>query len=111
MSYKRVIPRDFFNESKLLKCLGKLELLICFGPNPLGLKSNLESETFNIEQDPADGSIYVSNYKVELDGEPIHLCHPLNCKSEWPLLAIYKDEIYHVFNERGELMPNFGKKE
>lgn len=26
MTYFRVIPRDFFNESKLLKCLGQFEL-------------------------------------------------------------------------------------
>ncbi len=28
MTYHRVLPRDAFNEAKLLKCIGKLTLLI-----------------------------------------------------------------------------------
>lgn len=27
-SYRRVLPRDLFNEAKLLKCLGQLSLMI-----------------------------------------------------------------------------------
>lgn len=41
MSYIRVVPRDFFNEAKLLKCLGQFELCVNHtGSN--GLKFDIE---------------------------------------------------------------------
>lgn len=36
--YQRVIPRDLFNEAKLLKCLGRLSLFIHDGKSPPILK-------------------------------------------------------------------------
>jgi hypothetical protein len=61
--YNRVIPRDLFNEAKLLKCLGQLCLLIDKGQCP-GLsvvQPPCDNNAFRILQDQSDGSIYVSN--------------------------------------------------
>ena len=33
MSYARVIPRDLFNEANLLKCLGKVALILMDRPS------------------------------------------------------------------------------
>jgi hypothetical protein len=110
MGYIRIIPRDFFNEAKLLKCLGQLELIINhIGPNKIGLVSEHDGEAFDIKQDSNDGSLYVSNYHVFLDGEEIRLFTSYNSKESYPLYGEYKGEIYCMFNEEGKLLPNFGK--
>lgn len=110
MSHYRVIPRDFFNEAKLLKCLGRLELYINHdGPNTLGLKSDFDNEPFKIVQDPMTGNLSVENYKVFLDGEEIYLFTNYNSKDTYPLIGLYKGEEYYIFSEQGEFMPNFGK--
>lgn len=110
VKYKREIPRDLFNEAKLLKQLGKIELIINHtGPNKIGLKSEWDREPFDIRQDQGDGSIFVANYHLMLDGEEIHLYNPLNAREDWPMMARYKGEDYYMFNNKGEIMPNFGK--
>lgn len=107
--HTRVIPRDFFNEAKLLKCLGKLELYINHeGPNDIGLKSEFDNEPFNIFQNPNDGSLSVLNYKVYLGDEEIQLFVNYNDKGAWPLIGLYRGETYYIFNEEGKFIPNFG---
>jgi hypothetical protein len=109
--YTRVIPRDFFNEAKLLKCLGRLELLILDNEKPardLKITSEFDNEAFNVVQDPNSGSISVSNYRVFVNGEELYLSTPLNSKENYPLTGIYKGEEYYIFDEKGQFMPNFG---
>ena len=106
MTYKRVCPRDLFNEAKLLKCLGFVSLLIHEGKIP-GLTMNHENESlgFIIEQDGTDGSIYVSNlHFFDENGTPVYFYHPLNNKENFPLRMKYKDEEYYFFNENGKMM-------
>lgn len=110
VTYTRVVPRDFFNESKLLKCLGKFEICVidkmCDG---LPIVTDMNgSQSFNIQQDPTDGSLYCSNYRATLGDEEIWLCIPYNSKDEWPLLARFRGEEYCVFDKQGKFMPNFG---
>lgn len=110
-TYLRVVPRDFFNEAKLLKCLGRLELLILDNEKPardFKLTSEFDNEAFNIVQDPNSGSISVSNYHVFVNGEELFLSTPLNSKANYPLIGIYKGEEYYIFDEQGNFMPNFG---
>lgn len=110
MSYKREIPRDLFNEAKLLKQLGKIELIVNHtGPNEIGLKTEWDREAFDIRQDPGDGSIYCTNFKLFLDEVEIELYNPLNAREDWPLMARYKGEDYYMFDGDGKIMPNFGK--
>lgn len=105
-NYKRVVPRDLFNEAKLLKCLGKLALIELDYKTPF--KIVYDGKPFVICQNPDDGSIYCENFNVYLDDEHIHLYTPLNSKDNWPLEAIYKNETYYMFDESGKMHVNFG---
>ncbi len=66
-NYQRVIPRDFFNESKLLKCMGFLALKIheCKIPNNIDIKIEENDEPFDIQL-TVDGSLTIINYPVML---------------------------------------------
>lgn len=109
MSHRRVIPRDFFNESKLLKCMGQFQLCIhdnmC---NGLQLDVRFDGEPFTIFQHDSDGSLTVLNYSVFLNGNPIALYIPYNARENYPLIGLYKGEEYYIFDENGKFMPNFG---
>ena len=108
MSHKRIIPRDFFNESKLLKCLGRLELTINHtGPNPLKLRSEHDGEPFDIVQDPSDASLSVANYKVFFGDTELKFFTPYNAKSNYPLFIEWKGETYHALSEDGEPLMDF----
>ena len=111
MSYLRVIPRDFFNESKLLKCLGQFQLCIHDRTaNGLPFEVDFDGRAFEIIQYDSDGALSVLNYLVSLNGEPVILYTPYNSKENYPLRALYRNEEYFVFDEKGKFMPNFGFK-
>lgn len=102
MSYFRVLPRDLFNEAKLLKCLGKISLLVHDEMiKGLNITHGDERKGFKIGQD-CDGNIFVENlYFFDNDGEPVFFHTGLNDKSAWPLVMNYKDETYFPFNSDG----------
>lgn len=103
MTYIRVIPRDFFNESKLLKCLGKLELCIHDNStNDLPLVSIFDGERFIIELSDY-GFLYCLNYKVFVNDIEIYLYTPYNNRDNYPLYGDYKENTYKVFDESGQL--------
>jgi hypothetical protein len=110
MSYKRVIPRDFFNEAKLLKCLGHFEICVldrkCGG---LDIQTELDGDTFEIRQNESDGSLYCANYLATLNGERLHLFTAYNDKSEYPFWCEYRGDVYLVFDKNGKFLPNFGE--
>lgn len=110
MSYTRVIPRDLFNEAKLLKCLGQLALLIHDGvkiPRGLSIEHADPTEGFRIEQDGSDGSLYCANLCVFCNGCAISLRTPLNSKDAYPLWFTVGEEEGRVFNEDGTLSDEF----
>jgi hypothetical protein len=121
MSYDRVIPRDLFNEAKLLKCLGQLSLLIHDGLSidptwALVLTHNAEhSPGFRIVQDSSDGSIYCSNLVLTARGQVIRLYSPLNSKRPYPLQffghrrdgSAYPTVDGDVFDDDGTLSSEF----
>jgi hypothetical protein len=106
MSHKRIIPRDFFNEAKLLNCLGHLQLLIENNAFK-GMEVEFDHEPFRILQDDSDGSLYVSNYNLKINGQDVHLFIPYNTKDKFPLMARWHNEDYYVFSEDGKTMPAF----
>lgn len=109
MSHARVIPRDFFNESKLLKMLGKFEIAVRFsGEANLPIETIHDGEPFDIRQDPSSGQLFCSNYRASLNGYDINLFIPYNAKSEWCLFAMYRGSEYWIFDDNGKWMPNFG---
>jgi hypothetical protein len=109
MSYVRVIPRDLFNESKLLKCWGQLSLLIHEGRGirwPLRVENeNTEERGFVIDLDHGYGGLFVHNLSLWMGERPFYLYVPINSREPYPLLLVDEDtdEEHTVFNEDGSL--------
>lgn len=115
MTYRRVIPRDLFNEANLLKCYGqlilKLDDVILRRPAGSGPRFRLEHDSgpFEVFQDESDGSITLwPSVEFSIDGKHIGLRRPLNSREPWPLYATNhgSDEVA-VFDDRGELTLEF----
>lgn len=123
MSYIRVIPRDLFNEAKLLKCLGQLALLIHDGkgirwpmrlehaPARAGKKYEVEETPgFVIDQRPEDGGLYCSNLRLFVGRNVIPLYTTYNSKAPYPLLFGRPDySEADVFNSDGTLSDEFAE--
>lgn len=106
--YQRVLPRDLFNEAKLLKCLGQLCLQI-----HEGLAGNLTFEYldpeqgFDIYQDQNSGDTYCDNLFFYLNKEIITFSSGINSRENWPLVVNCKEDIYFVFNKDGKFTEFF----
>lgn len=112
MSYQRVIPRDLFNEAKLLKCLGQLALLIHDGVNtPRGLALDHENpeDGFQIDQEASTGALYCTNLECLYRQRVIGLRSPYNSKRPFPLLFILDEEEGEIFDDSGALSEEFRK--
>lgn len=103
MTYTRVLPRDAFNEAKLLKCIGKLTLMIEDGELP-AWHYHYDGEPFNIIQDASDGSISVANISFWRNKKSVRVFTPLNSKEAWPALFVDGDDEYYLFNETDSYM-------
>lgn len=98
MSYQRVIPRDLFNESKLLKCLGQLSLLV--HNETVNLIVDYDESIFLIKQRPEDGGLYCTTINFFIGKQKLELFTSYNSKSPYPLLCM-ADELLDVFNDDG----------
>lgn len=111
MSYIHVIPRDLFNEAKLLKCLGQLALFILdrmHVPGGLAINSDTPEDGFQIEQDDNSGALYCSNWECTYAGRLIGLNTPYNSKDAYPLRFVAGDDSEgRVFNDDGTLAAEF----
>lgn len=91
MSYTRVIPRDLFNEAKLLKCLGRLSLMLHDGMGSVSQQLTLDlinpEQGFQIERDDSSGDISCTNLRLQAVGRPVQLWTPLNSQAPHPLHA------------------------
>lgn len=107
--YRRVIPRDLFNESKLLKCLGQLSLLAHDQLLP-GLEMDNSGGPFVIDQRPEDGGLYVrSGVVCSVAKTPLTLYSHYNSKKPYPLLCANNDwEEIWVFHDDGGVTEEFG---
>lgn len=110
MNYERVLPRDAFNEANLLKCIGQISLLELDHMAP-GFETKLVSfnndNSFQIQQDQSDGSIYATNFIIRFKGNRLAHEVPLNCKRKYPMRVEYKGELEWLFNEDGTLSEKF----
>lgn len=109
--YRRVIPRDFFNEAKLLNCLGKLSVAILNGE--IQATEELEEETsgFLVEQS-IDGNLRLINYYiyVGLRDEFYYPFIPHYQKdARYPLYIEGEGERILVLTEDGKITPEFKK--
>lgn len=110
--YCRVIPRDLFNEAKLLKCVGQLALLIHDGKVP-GLKMEMlcpESDGFVIDQDNFNGNLFLSDAEFSFDGKAFIIGSRYNSKSPYPLEFSDTSDcpcVGDVFDDSGNLTIEF----
>lgn len=104
MAYRRVIPRDLFNEANLLKCLGKIVLDIEDGKLPW-LSYWHDNEAFNVVQDENSGAIYCSNIQF-FAGKKTLPCftRPLNSRDHWPLYLEMPWDSLPVFDDHGNVI-------
>lgn len=85
MTYRRVIPRDLFNEADLLKMLGKFWLRTEGYDTVSMALTDDGAQGFLIDQDPADGSIFPLNIRLTIKNKPHYLYRPLNTREPWSL--------------------------
>lgn len=111
MAYTRVIPRDLFNESKLLKCLGQLSLIIHDGTGvqwPMTIDHcDFQSPGFDIYQRESDGGLACDNVTFRVHGRIVDLYTSYNSKSPYPLLFEQGDDFGPVFDDNGQLSKEF----
>jgi hypothetical protein len=99
--YQRVIPRDLFNESKLLKCLGRLALLIHDGRLP-GVEMEHDGEAFIIDQREDDGGLTCETVRFSIQGEPLTLFTAYNSRAAYPLFCETTEmETLAILNDDG----------
>jgi hypothetical protein len=111
MSHTRVIPRDFFNESKLLKCLGQLSLLIHEGRGirwPLRLQhDDAGFPGFLIELEPT-GNLVCANVTLLCGETAIGIGTTYNSKAAYPLNYATEDGGENdVFDDDGTFTADF----
>lgn len=111
-THERVIPRDLFNDAKILKCLGRLALVIHNGtddkrPAPPTLEIEHDGQPFKIMQDPSDGSLSCANVKVMINGRPVHHWTTYNSREEYPLYLDFGTEAHQVFDHYGKFTDAF----
>jgi CheY-like chemotaxis protein len=108
--YMRVVPRDLFNEAKLLKCLGKIAIGILdgkLGKYRLTEKHTRPEKGFIILQNE-DGDIMCDNYRVFKGNEEIYLFTRLNSRAIWPLMTIdHHAEYIEVLDDNGKFTSEF----
>lgn len=114
MSYTRVIPRDLFNESKLLKCLGQLALIAHDGHDGkrqapiMGVEFRDDVDGgFIIEQRQECGGLFVANLKFTVGLMEVDVFTAYNSKSPYPLLFDSVEGEGDVFNDDGTLTDAF----
>lgn len=112
--FPRVTPRDFFNESKLLKCMGFLSLAELNKTNPSGLAIKVvlideEDDRFNIVYNNKHDMLEVKNYQVYINDVPFVCGTIYNSKQLFPLYIEYKEELIKVFEESGVFTEDFIK--
>lgn len=103
MSYHRVIPRDLFNEGRLLTMLGKLVIHI-MDSHSVWKYEHLDTGPFEIEQSPNDGSLICFNIQFYYYDKPVVLYRPLNTRDPWSLYFIWQGDERSVFTSTGEVI-------
>jgi hypothetical protein len=107
--YTREIPRDFFNEAKLLKCMGLLSVKIEDRMLPPGLDIKIEEsgEPFNICMNEDDYRLFVKNYPATINGVSVTFQSAYNSKSPYPFYCQIGEEEIEVFDNNGNFTEDF----
>jgi len=107
VGYQRVIPRDLFNEAKLLKGWGCIALLVHNEMQPEGV--TLEHDTsehpgFDIAQDPDSADLYITNLILKLYDEKVVIQSSYNSKTPNTLFFIGE-----MMGHEGDVLTDDGK--
>lgn len=105
-SHYRVIPRDFFNESKLLKCLGAFTIEM---EKYSTLTVEHEHKPFEIRQ-MESSELVCFNYRFFNGEDQLYMFIPYNSKNPYPLYASIDGQDINVFNNLGKFSAEFIKK-
>ena len=105
-NYQRIIPRDFYNESKLLKCIGLLSLNILDNSTPCKIEIEESGEAFNVVL-LDDGYLTIINYPIKVKDLEILFKTTYNSKANYPLYAELNYVNYCVFDESGKFDSEF----
>lgn len=109
MNFTRIIPRDLFNESKLLKSIGQLALKIHEGINirwPMRIVYDGD-EPFIVNQNPSDGDLFCTNLNLFVGEQWVSLSSTYNSKSPYPLCFSDEHNQGNVFDDNGEFSIDF----
>lgn len=102
--YERVIPRDLFNEGKLLKCVGRLALLIHERNTPVDIQIledvGYMDQGFRIGL-WEDGYLSIYNMQIRIKDIPHTFRTVYNSKANYPLYAFRDNTETLVFDEAG----------
>jgi uncharacterized protein YkuJ len=104
--YIRVIPRDLFNESKLLKCIARLTLLVHDGNNLKAIRFEHDDNPFIIGL-MDEGSLTITNINFFIHDREVIFKTTYNAKSNYPLLCEYDYSEDIVFNDDGTYSEDF----
>lgn len=116
--YIRVVPRDLFNEAKLLKCMGRLIVLIEDKMLPETISYLDGGYPFVVAQDQSDGGLVLRNIRVlrtrttgaTFVADKLTFKTKLNSKDSYPLYVqplTNEDEEIRVFTSLGEPTEEF----
>lgn len=105
-NYIRIIPRDLFNESKLLKCIGRLVLLIHDGYTLNNMEMEHDNDAFEIGLTD-DGFLTITNIVFTINNKQLFLKSLYNSKDNFPLFLEYDYCDYLVFDENGNYTDDF----
>lgn len=107
--YRRVIPRDLFNESKILKCYGRLVLESSNHRFMEVFDLNYEGNEFKIDQHPESGDFSISNIQLtSKDGQYVYLFSKLNSKDAYPLWFYFESLEENVNDHEGLVFDDNG---
>lgn len=106
LEYNRVIPRDLFNEAKLLKCLGVLTLKIHDNQAPEGLKVDQIDNDFKIGLTD-EGSLKTNSLQFTYKDEILSFETTYNSKNNFPLFCCFAYCEFLVFDETGNFDNEF----
>lgn len=106
IDYQRVIPRDFFNEAKLLKCMGRMALLIHDELAPKNCKI-IEISDAPLIGLSYDGALAVVNYPLFISGIEYHIRTTYNSKGNYPAHVMHEDVEVEIFDDDGSFTQEF----
>lgn len=109
--YGRVIPRDFFNESKLITMYSRFADFYNQGKLPEGFEIVRNDDEFGAGLND-EGTMYSSGVEIYYNGDPVSITMTYNAgkNNRFPLMATLESEdiwSVTVFDENGELDSEF----